>query len=86
MKLLSNVVINVNPSNIPYSILAIKNIWRDRLNVNVEFFTHSTVPQLSDDVKNFMNRVKSIETLSSLPSLKLTIIWKDGRYSLFGDF
>jgi len=73
---LQDFVVNVNPQNVPYCILALKNLWKDRLNINVEFFTHSTVAQLDDEVKNFMNQIKSIENHIGSPSLKITIIWK----------
>jgi aminoacyl tRNA synthase complex-interacting multifunctional protein 2 len=76
IKQLRDLVVNANPRHIPYSILALKNLWKDRLNINVEFFTHSSVPELTNDVQNFINRIKSMTSRSELPSFKITIIWK----------
>lgn len=68
-------MVNASPKCIPYCLLALKNLWRDRLSLNIKFHTHSSVAQLGDDVKNFMNKVASIESRSGLPKLEITLIW-----------
>jgi len=74
---LHELVVNVNPSRIPYCILGLKKLWAERLALHVDFYTHSTVLKLTDEVMNFVNKVKSLETGASTPKLNLTVIWKD---------
>lgn len=74
---LSEIVINVNPAKVPYSILAVKNQWKGRLNMSVDFFTHSTVPELTKTARDFAKKASSPIELNNLPTLKVTIIWKD---------
>lgn len=67
---------NSNPKSIPYCLLALKKLWSDRLRINIKCHTHSSVKELGDDVKNFMNKVTSLpEGRSDLPSLNITLIW-----------
>lgn len=80
-QLLQDLVVNANPNRVPYCILGLKKLWAHRLTLNIQFFQHSTVAQLSDDVMNFVNKVKSLQTAANLPVLNLTVIWKDGEYS-----
>lgn len=76
---LREVVINVHPSNVPYSILAMQNLWKGRLNVKVDFFTHSSVKEsdFSKVAKDFASKVSSTVGQTNIPTLKVTIIWKD---------
>lgn len=74
---LGDVVINVHPANVPYSIIAFKNLWKDRLNLEAEVFTHSTVSDVPKAAKDFAAKVSIESTRNNLPTLKATIIWKD---------
>jgi Thioredoxin-like domain len=76
---LSEVVINSHPSNVPFSILALKTLWSGRLNVSVEVFTHSSVQssECTAAAKDFTQKVSVPIAQNNLPTLKVTIIWKD---------
>lgn len=76
---LGEVVINVHPSNVPFSILAMKNLWRGRLNMQVDVFTHSSVKEAdyTKVAKDFASKISSPVVQANIPTLKVTIIWKD---------
>lgn len=80
---LQDFVVNASPENIPYGLLALKKLWIDRLNLQVECFTHSTIPQLTEEARNFQNAITSFEPkLDTLPRIKVTLIWKNvGTYT-----
>lgn len=80
---LQDFVVNASPENIPYGLLALKKLWINRLNLQVECFTHSTVPKLSEEALNFQYQITSFEpTLDALPRIKVTLIWKNvGTYT-----
>jgi aminoacyl tRNA synthase complex-interacting multifunctional protein 2 len=77
--LLTDIVINASPDAIPYSLLTLKNLWKDRLNIEIQCYTHSTVASLSEEAKNFQNLVQNNQT-TKLPKLKVVLIWKTGEY------
>lgn len=74
-------MINASPENVPYSLKVLKNFWSDRLLINVKTFTHSTVPNLTDEAKAFSDAIATKLDLSniSLPVLNVTLIWKNGK-------
>uniref|UniRef100_A0A336M8S6 CSON006825 protein n=1 Tax=Culicoides sonorensis TaxID=179676 RepID=A0A336M8S6_CULSO len=72
---LNQLVVNANPKYIPYCLLALKKLWHDRLTLIIKFHTHSSVKQLGEDVKNFMNKVMSLESRMDIPTLQITLIW-----------
>lgn len=76
---LSEVVINVHPTKAPFSILALKNQWKGRLNLQAEIFTHSSVKEsdFTKIAKDFVDKVSAPVEQNNLPTLKVTIIWKD---------
>lgn len=80
---LQDFVVNASPGNIPYGLLALKKLWIDRLNLQVECFTHSTISQLTEEALNFQNAITSDEPkLENLPRIKVTLIWKNvGTYT-----
>uniref|UniRef100_A0A182JV20 AIMP2 thioredoxin-like domain-containing protein n=1 Tax=Anopheles christyi TaxID=43041 RepID=A0A182JV20_9DIPT len=80
---LQDFVVNASPEYVPYSLLALKNLWKDRLNLQVECFTHSTVPKLSDEALSFQNAITTNgTTAANLPQIKVTLIWKNvGAYT-----
>lgn len=75
----SEVVINAHPAQIPYSILALKSLWKEFVNVEVSIFTHSSVnsSDISKASKEFSDKVTSSNSSQNLPTLKLIIIWKN---------
>jgi hypothetical protein len=80
VKNLQDFVLNCSPTNVPYSILALKKLWIDRLHLEVEFYTHSTVAELSAEAVDFQKQVLAVKpTDDKLPKLKITFIWKNGE-------
>lgn len=80
---LQDFVVNACPENIPYGLLALKKLWINRLNLQVECFTHSTVPMLSEEALHFQKVITSLEPkVENLPRIKVTLIWKNvGTYT-----
>jgi aminoacyl tRNA synthase complex-interacting multifunctional protein 2 len=76
---LADVVINVHPSNVPFSILALKTQWQNRLNLSVEVFTHSSIKEsdFTPAARDFAQKVSAPIAQNNLPTLKVTIIWKE---------
>ncbi|CAO1414535.1 unnamed protein product [Diamesa serratosioi] len=74
---LQDVVINANPQCVPYSVLALKNLWNGRLNLQAEVFTHSSVAEITSEAKDFTAKITKSSVSSNLPTLKVIIIWKD---------
>lgn len=56
-------------------MLALKKLWRDRLTLNINFHTHSSVAKLKQNAKQFMEKVMSFKTRPDLPKLEMTVIW-----------
>ncbi|KAG5680122.1 hypothetical protein PVAND_009647 [Polypedilum vanderplanki] len=83
---LAEMVVNVHPKNVPYSLLALKNQWRGRLYLKAEVFTHSSVcdSDFTDASREFAEKiVQSNEIDFKLPMLKVTIIWKNVETTQF---
>lgn len=76
---LKEIVINAHPSNVPYSIVALKSLWKAFVNIEVAIFTHSSVKDsdFSPAARDFASKVTSSSAKNSLPTIKLTIIWKN---------
>lgn len=75
-KNLHDIVIHVNPANIPYSFAGLQNMWTDRLNLVIECYTHSSVPQLPVENQAFMKRISSFKPNPKVPTLNVSLIWK----------
>lgn len=75
---LADIVINVHPRNVPYSLLALKNQWQGRLRLQAEVYTHSTVPEteVTAAAKDFAQKIAESDGRQYV-TLKVTIIWKD---------
>jgi aminoacyl tRNA synthase complex-interacting multifunctional protein 2 len=83
---LAEIVVNVHPKNIPYSILAFRNLFKDRLFLDVDVFTHSSIAEadFNDLTRDFTEKItKKLDYVAKLPSLKVTIIWKDVETTQF---
>lgn len=70
-------MVHVNPAKIPYSLIGIQKLWSNRLNLIVNCFTHSSVISLPAQNSQFSNVLNSFKANQNVPTLKLTIIWKD---------
>lgn len=82
---LQDLVINANPSNVPYGLLALKRIFKDRLNLDIKCRTHSTVSTVSAEAVKFAEIIafESCSNDPNLPKLKIDLIWKNGTKKLF---
>lgn len=76
-KHLTSIVLHVPPTKIPFSLLGIQRLWANRLNLIVEFYTHSTVLELTPTHKAFANALTSFQVNANVPTLNVSIIWKD---------
>lgn len=66
----------------PYCLLAFQNLWQDRLNLIVNCHTHSSVVTLPENNVFFARQLQKNPINSSLPSLKVTLIWKNTNETL----
>lgn len=75
---LADIVINVHPKNVPYSLLALRRQWQGRLKLNAEVFTHSSIPEseLTDAAKDFTKKLMTVDERQYI-GLNITLIWKD---------
>lgn len=74
---LQQLVIHVNPVNIPFSFLALQKLWTNRLNLVIECYTHSSVKELPAQNQAFVKRVSAFKANSTAPTLSVSLIWKD---------
>lgn len=74
---MQDLVIHVNPANVPFSLLALQTLWTDRLNLVIECYTHSTVKELPTQNQAFVKRLAAFKTNPNVPTLNLSLIWKD---------
>lgn len=83
---LAEIVVNVHPTNIPYSLLAFRNLFKDRLFLDVDVFTHSSISdsEMNELTKEFTEKItRPLEYVTKLPKLKITIIWKEVETTQF---
>ncbi|KAJ6646589.1 putative aminoacyl tRNA synthase complex-interacting multifunctional protein 2 [Pseudolycoriella hygida] len=73
---LRDIVINANPSNVPYSLFALKKLWTDRLSLNIQFYIHSTVSSLTDRAKSFQD-ICTTHQPTATTSVNINFIWKN---------
>lgn len=77
-KHLQDVVINANPNNVPHSLLTLQKLWKNRLNLVVKCYTHSTIGQLAPSAQQFIQLIESsVNVSASVPTLNVALIWKD---------
>lgn len=81
MKHLQDIVIHVNPANIPYSLLGLRKLWAGRLSVVIQCYTHSSVAELPQQNQAFVNELNALNpprspATSDVPSLNVSLIWK----------
>lgn len=81
-KYLQDIIIHVNPANIPYSLLGLQSQWKNRLNLLVDCYTHSSIVELPQQNQEFANRLSQFTPNSGVPTLKVTLIWKDTANTL----
>ncbi|XP_031640616.1 probable aminoacyl tRNA synthase complex-interacting multifunctional protein 2 isoform X2 [Contarinia nasturtii] len=76
-KYLQDIVVHVNPANVPYSLLGLQTLWTNRLNLVIECYTHSSIAELPVENQAFVKRVGSFKANATAPTLNLSLIWKD---------
>lgn len=69
-------MIHVNPANVPYSFAGLQKLWTDRLNLVIECYTHSSVPQLPVENQDFVKRLNLFKPNPEVPTLNVSLIWK----------
>lgn len=78
---MQDIVINANPENVPYSLVAIKKLWQNRLNISIRVCTHSSIVVLPAAALAFNEALQRLATdvdeISSLPKLNVVLIWKN---------
>lgn len=75
-KNLHDIVIHVNPKNIPYSLAALQQLWTNRLNLVIECYTHSSIKELPAQNREFANRLNLFQSNVNVPTLNVSLIWK----------
>lgn len=76
-KYLQDIVIHVNPANVPYSLLGLQTLWTNLLNLVIECYTHSSVKELLAQNQAFVKRIAAFKPNANVPTLNLSLIWKD---------
>lgn len=73
---LTDIVINVHPKNVPFSLLEFRRQWEGRLRINAQVFTHSSISELTDAAKDFSKKLMEVDERKYV-TLNITLIWKD---------
>jgi len=73
---LRDIVINANPNNVPFSLVVLKKLWTNRISLNFQFYTHSTVSNLPQPAVNFQNTCAAHQPTSTT-NLNISLIWKN---------
>lgn len=73
---LRDIVINANPNNAPFSLFILRKLWTDRLSINLQFYTHSTVSSLSQSATHFQTICTAHQPTSG-NTLTINFIWKN---------
>lgn len=81
----TEIVLNVNPQNPPYSLEFVQKILQNTIHFVVTIHTHSTVNSLPTNAKQLSDRLTSFSpTTNSVPNIHLRLIWKnvDDKFEL----
>lgn len=69
-------MINANPNSVPHSLVALKKLWTDRLSINIQFYTHSSVASLTQSATNFQTLCTAHQSTSPV-AVNVSVIWKN---------
>ncbi|XP_065155791.1 probable aminoacyl tRNA synthase complex-interacting multifunctional protein 2 isoform X2 [Atheta coriaria] len=72
----TEISINVNPSNPPYFLLLLQKMWKNKITINIQSYIHSTVTQLPENTRAFVQSIPEPVTSSNLTCLTVRLIWK----------
>ncbi|XP_055906437.1 probable aminoacyl tRNA synthase complex-interacting multifunctional protein 2 isoform X2 [Eupeodes corollae] len=79
---LHDIVINSQPTFIPYSLLALKNAWKGTFNIDVKVFAHSSISNISHEALEFQKKLSaSSESDPSKRGIKITLIWTNCEHT-----
>ncbi|KAL5289906.1 AIMP2 family protein [Megaselia abdita] len=78
---LNDIVINAHPNFVPYALLAMKNAWKTIFNIKVKAYSHSTISEISKEATEFQKNIEHPTFSSDLPSLNITLIWKNCEHT-----
>ncbi|XP_055856567.1 probable aminoacyl tRNA synthase complex-interacting multifunctional protein 2 isoform X2 [Episyrphus balteatus] len=79
---LHDIVINSQPTFIPYSLLALKNAWKGSFNIDVKVFAHSSISNVSDEAREFEKKLcASSPSDPSKRGIKITLIWTNCEHT-----
>lgn len=74
----SEVVLNVNPTNPPYSLELVQKLLQDSFNLAVTSHLHSTAPQLPKNASDLNERLSKFTPRNKgVPKINLRLIWKN---------
>uniref|UniRef100_A0A0A9YLU8 Aminoacyl tRNA synthase complex-interacting multifunctional protein 2 n=1 Tax=Lygus hesperus TaxID=30085 RepID=A0A0A9YLU8_LYGHE len=75
-----DIVLNVNPSQLPYSLLGLKKLWNGVLNVETSCHSHSSVRSLPKPALEFQDKLLKVSSSSSdskTGALSIRLVWKE---------
>ncbi|KRT79744.1 hypothetical protein AMK59_7848, partial [Oryctes borbonicus] len=74
----NDIVIKVSPSHPPYFLEVLQKIWNKHVYLNIESYLHSTITELPQETKAFVNKLQApLPKYGDLPQLTVRIIWKE---------
>lgn len=81
--IICDVVINANPKYPPYTLLGVKQVWGDSLNLKISSYVHSSVVDLPN--KEVVSRfpTQNSDCAADVPTLNVTLVWKNSKRSSF---
>nr|CAI5851606.1 unnamed protein product [Callosobruchus analis] len=73
---LSDIVVNANPTNPPYSLEILQKLFKDIVTFNFTVQLHSSVSFVTDNAKELERRLVSFKPVTHSPKVNVTLIWK----------
>lgn len=79
---LHDIVINSQPTFIPYSLLILKNAWKDTFNIDVKVFAHSSISNISNEALEFQKKLCApSDNDPAKRGIKITLIWTNCEHT-----
>ncbi|KAG5899119.1 hypothetical protein JTB14_021621 [Gonioctena quinquepunctata] len=75
-----DIVINVSPTNPPYSLEIIQKLLQDRVSLVFTTHLHSTVSSLTENAKQLENALLNFSPKSGVSKINVKLIWKNGEF------
>lgn len=74
---LKEIVVHTSPELVPFSLIGLQKLWRGRVNLVINSFTHSSVRGMTIESLRFVDHININKPDRGLPNLKISVIFKE---------